>query len=591
MNETSVSRFEDRVASDPERPALRLLAGGGARQDVRLTRAGWSDRSRAFAAALLAEGVRPGDRVAVLAGNTLLWPIAELGIHAVGAVSVGVYPDAPVAQVRGLLRDCDARLLFVDTDERRRVAAAAVEGLPRACRVVLEPSDDQGASPPWLESGRRSLADPALRAALDDRRRSLRPQDPAAIVYTSGSTGEPKGAILPHEYLVASTESIRATLGLCDTDSALSFLPYAHTAERVFGLHTRIHAGMETGLIPNHHRVWEAARDFRPTVFGGLPRFFEKVAEALERAGAELSDEARDRWNRGLELGRRRSELRRAGRPVPRPLQDDWWRASAPLRRVVADHLGDRLRIASSGGAPLPRDAAELLDAAGLSVLGAYGLTEHLCVAFHRPDRYDFRSSGRPMPGTTLRVADDGELLVRRGPLTFSGYLGRPEDSAAAFSADGRWLCTGDLGEVGDDGTISVTGRKKDLIALSTGKKVAPAAIEARLARHPRIAHAVVCGEGRKFVSALLFVRGNGDDGTGPPAVCSEPELVSEMDALVAEVSVDLSGPERIRRFLLLDGELRPERGELTPTLKVRRTAVETGYRELLDTLYAREAP
>jgi long-chain acyl-CoA synthetase len=264
------------------------------------------------------------------------------------------------------------------------------------------------------------------------------------------------------------------------------------------------------------------------------------------------------------------------------------------IERVLS-HVGGRVRIATSGGAKLPDEVGEYLEALGLTVLGAYGLTEHLCATMHRADRYNFDSAGVAMPGTRIRIAEDGEVLLQRSPLTFSGYHGRPEESRAAFDSTGEWLHTGDLGDIDPAGFLRITGRKKELIALSTGKKVAPLRIEAKLMSDPWISQAILLGEGRKYLVALLTLRREvveswaGEHGLKHEYVglLGDPAVIARVQAAVDEVNADFSGPEQIRRFHLLERELTLESGELTPTLKVRRTLVLERYHTEIEALYA----
>jgi long-chain acyl-CoA synthetase len=261
---------------------------------------------------------------------------------------------------------------------------------------------------------------------------------------------------------------------------------------------------------------------------------------------------------------------------------------------VLADYLGTRVRLATSGGATLPVEVADYLDATGLAVLGAYGQTEHLCVAFHRPACYDTETVGSPMPGTEIRIDGDGEVLVRRNALTFAGYHGKPDATTEAFTEDGEWLRTGDLGELTSEDRLRLTGRKKELIALSSGKKVAPLPIESRLVEDPWIGHAMLYGEGERFVSALLVPRrqvveawqrerGLSLDYT---ELLAHPEVVARLQDTVDRVNAGLSSPERIKRFVLLERDLSVEANELTPTLKVRRAVVAQRYRDRLEPLY-----
>lgn len=538
--------FRSRAEAYGDRPALRTLVDGGADSERILSWSDWEEESRAVSAALVEEGIEPGDRLAVLAGNRLVWPVCDLGAVGAGALSVGLYPTSAPAQIREVLADCRARVAVVDTVERVERLMAARRELPWLERIVVDDAgagrgdgkavegDDVISWSRWLARGREALARPGVAREVECRRSAPGPEDDAVLIYTSGSTGRPKGARLSHRYLLASAASIRETLGLGPEDRTLSYLPYCHAAERVFGLYTRILCGMEAGLVEDHRRLWDAARSYRPTVFGGLPRFFEKIHRGVREEGRE-----------------------------------------------VADYLGTDVRLATSGGASLKPPVVEGLREAGLTVLGAYGLTEHLCVAFNRPDRHDLTTAGPAMPGTDLRIVEDGEILVRRGALTFSGYLGQPDETREAFTPDGRWLRTGDLGGVEDGEFLRVTGRKKELLALSTGKKVAPLPVEERLASDPWIERAVLVGEGRKFVAALVVPRGEAPG----------EEIRRRIQEAVDRVNRDLSRTEQVREFAVLDRPLSAETGELTPTGKVRRFQVLENHAELIESLYAGTSP
>ena len=600
MRDTIVGHFVDRARRDGGRLALRELGAAGAPTDRSLSWREWEEESRAFAAALVAAGVTEGSRIAILAGNTTVWPIADLGTLMAAAVSVGVYPTSSSEQLQALLDDCGAQLLVVEgaaawrtviglkavPASLRRVIVRDVEVLPKR----LGPAS-VGEWDDWLRRGHTALLGDAIAAGLQARMEAIRPPDLATLIYTSGSTGQPKGACLTHRYVTASAESVRDTLGLREDDSSLSFLPFAHAAERIFGLYTRVLVGMSAGLVRDHARVFDAARAFSPTLLGGVPRLFEKLYEAL------LSEESRAgaSWTRALRLGLTRSRLRRNGEVVPPSLQRQWEGSVAPLRAWLSGLVGERLRLATSGGAALPTAVAETLDAVGITVLGAYGLTEHLCVAFNRPDAYAFDSVGTPMPGTRLRVAEDGELYVRRSDLTFSGYYGMADASAMAFTDDGQWLLTGDLAAIDDRGVVRITGRKKELIALSGGKKVAPLAIEARLVEDPWIAHAMCYGEGRRFLSALLFLRVSvvqewartqGLDCSAEDFT-SHPVVLARVQAVLDRVNAQMASPERIKAFHLIGRELSADEGELTETMKLRRPVIAERFRSQLEALYA----
>jgi long-chain acyl-CoA synthetase len=542
LSATLLHTFTRRAALHGGRVALRELRAGGAPWDVDFTWQEWYNASRSFAFALQRAGCVAGDCVAVLAGNSALWPIADLGIQMAGCVSVGIYPTSAPAQVHTILNDCAARVVVVDSATQLEKVHAVRAGLPALGTIVCATQAE------GTESFAEWIAGPQIprihNAGLDDI---------ALLIYTSGSTGEPKGARISHRYLLASAQSIAATLSLTDVDSSLSFLPFCHAAERVFGLYTRIHCGMTAGLVADHNRIWDAARAFDPTLFGGLPRFYEKLNELL------LAEPREQRASK------------------------------------LAGLVGRRVRIATSGGATLPTTVTAHLKACGLDVVGAYGLTEHLCVAMHRPHSDgDPQSVGQAMPGTDVSIADSGEILVRANSLTFSGYHNRPDETRAAFTPDGEWLRTGDLGYVDDDGFIFITGREKELIALSSGKKVAPLPIEARLLNHPMISHAVLVGENRNYVSALIALRSAAVQSwaeergvlVSHQQVLQHPDLRALVQQAIDRVNADLSRTEQIKRFALLPDELSVDRDELTPTLKVRRNVVAENYRDQLEALY-----
>ncbi|MFL5538039.1 MAG: AMP-dependent synthetase/ligase [Longimicrobiaceae bacterium] len=590
---TAARAFLERAARHPDRVACRTLAAGGAPYDEVLTWGEWAFDARRVAAALVADGLRPGEPVAILAGTGTLWPIADLGVLLAGGVSVGLYPTSAPAQVRQIVADCGARFVIVDSDEQLAKVLAVRTGLPTLHTVAGSDPSESGTVgwEAWLAHGEGALL--LAGAEIDQRVSAASPDDTAILIYTSGSTGEPKGAEISHRCLLASAESIIGALRLREDDTTLSFLPFCHAAERMFGLYTRVVAGMEAALVPDHTKVWEAAEAYGPTLFGGLPRFYEKAYEALHAEHLRAKGGERAAWDRTVELGIERSKRLQARQPVPQALEEEWRRVGEPFFRRACGLFGGRVRRATSGGAVLPAEVAEYLDALGITVLGAYGLTEHLCVAMNRPDAYRFDTAGPAMPGTEMRIAADGEILVRRGDLSFSGYRGRPEETCAAWTEDG-WLLTGDLGELLEDGSLRVTGRKKELIALSTGKKVAPLPIEAALAEDPWIGQAMLYGEGRKFVSALISLRPsmlrrwrNGDgNGDAPDGILRHPELLTVVQRAVDRVNARLSRTEQIRRFVVLGRELTAEDGDLTPTLKLRRGVVAEKYRGELDALY-----
>lgn len=587
---TLLAAFAARATASADAPALHSLDGES------LSWSAWAEAAWYLGGALVEQGVMPGDRVAILASNRPLWPIADLGILLIGGISVGLYPTSAPAQIAEVLADSGARVLIVDSQAQASKLDGLRTTLPALERVIVaEPASTDDPRDQWsafLEAGAVAAAKSATAQTMRDRLQRVTPADTAVLIYTSGSTGRPKGARISHRTLLASAESVASALRLTASDSSLSFLPFCHAGERIFGQATRILTGMPALLLDDASAVWEGARSFHPTLFGGMPRFFEKAADALHSAARESEGPTRRQWERAEALGRERSRLRRAGAEIPPALETEWRSAVTVAAPLLERFFGTRLRLATSGGAPLLVAAAERLDAFGVTVLGAYGQTEHLCAAMHRPSRYDFTTAGPPMPGTELRTAEDGEILIRRSALTFDGYFARPAESAEAFSADGEWLFTGDLGMIEADGRLRVTGRKKELIALSTGKKVAPLPIEAALAADPWIAQAMCVGEGRKFLAAVIALRESSvlawslASGRDPADVVEDSEVVAAVASAVERVNAELSRSEQLKRWVLLPREFSLETGELTPTLKIRRAEVARLHAAAIDSLY-----
>jgi long-chain acyl-CoA synthetase len=560
----------------PHALAWAVYPAGCSRAASTLTWAAWAQAVDAAAAALDAQGIGAGDRVAVFAGNRPVWPVLDLALQQVGAIGVGVYPSNTAVQVAQVLTDCTPALVVVDSVARLAVVREALRVSGHRAALLADLSEtelthaaltaaaDRSVAAPapavrpwagWLADGAAALAaDAALAPRLRARAAARDAEGVAALIYTSGSTGVPKGAMIAHRCLAATAASVTATLGLTAEDRSVSFLPFSHAAERMFGQGARLAAGMATALVEDPAELFAVCADFAPTLVGALPRIFERVYEAAEVA-------------------------RRSG---------------GDPRAAVAARLGARVRLATSGGAPLPAVVADTLAVLGCPIVGAYGQTEQLCVAMNRPDAPRTDVVGPPMPGTAVRVAEDGELLVRRGPLTFSGYWGRPEETAAAFTADGAWVRTGDLAAVEATGALRITGRIKELIALSTGRKVAPLPLEAALAESRFIAHAVVHGEGCKFLVALLALRRPvveqwaREHGLLLPwdGLLRHPAVRAQVDGAMAAVNAVLPRTDRVVAWAVVDGEWSVATGELTPTLKVVRSVVEARHAALLASLH-----
>lgn len=546
-----------------------------------------------FATALLSLGLNKGGSVAILMGNVPEWPISDIGTIAAGGVGVGLYPTSSAEQCRYIINHSDAEIVLVDTRVQLEKILSIRHALSKVKTIVV--LDDSATSKSdqvinyqeLICRGRENRE--RLGGLLRERADSAGAEDIAIMVYTSGTTGSPKGACLSHRYIINSVESLRQTIPIFDTDISFSYLPYCHVAERISGLYNRLYAGASAYFVDDLSRLGQYMLEVKPTVFASLPRFFEKIHARIVADLDAAPEKEREQFNSALEVGRRISRLRQSGTEVPEELRNEYDAEAAPILKKVKDYFGGRIRLATSGGAPLPLEVAEFFDAAGLPILQAYGLTENICVAFNRPDNHKFGTVGPPMPGCEVQIADDGEIMVR-SEMMFSGYYQAPEQTAEMFR-DG-WLLTGDIGEIDGDGFLKITGRKKELIVTSTGKKISPALIENMLKEHHLISHALVCGEGKSYLVALItlnpveaaeFARAHSIAADNPARSASVRQLVSEM---IDEVNARVSTTESIKKFELLDHDFEIEKDEVTPTGKLKREVVNERYRDLIASLY-----
>lgn len=550
-----------------------------------------------FACALAARGLKAGSKVCILMGNVPEWPVADLGTIIAGGVSVGLYPTSSAEQCQYIINHSDAELMLVDTALQLDKVMRVREALPKLRTVVaLDETAARGhenvtSYREFLKSGRERREQ--FEQDIVRRAREAQTDETVIMVYTSGTTGLPKGACLSHRYVLGSVESLQETVPLDDADVAFSYLPYCHVAERISGLYTRMYAGATTYFVDEPAKLWDYMVEVKPSVFGSLPRFFEKMHARVVADLEQAAPEEQRSFEEVLSVGREMSRLRQAGETVPGGLKEKYEREAAPVVEKVKSYFGGRIRLATSGGAPLPFEIAEFFDALGLPILQAYGLTENLCVAFNRPDNYRFGTVGPPMPGCEIKIADDGEILVR-SERRFSGYYKEPEQTEAIFDADG-WLLTGDLGEIDRDGFLKITGRKKELIVTSTGKNIAPALIENMLKEHHLVSHALVHGDGKSYLVALLtlnaaetqgYARAHGIDYEDFADLVRKEEIMSLVRRIVEGVNARVSTTEAVKRFTILEHDLSVEAEEVTPTMKIKRKVVGERYRDILEGLY-----
>lgn len=516
----------------------------------------YREQSLAAAAALVEAGVEFGDRMGLVSENRVEWLIADMAILAAGAVNVPPHAPLTAEQIRFQLQDAGVSWLFVSGAGQLDKARSFARSLP-ALRgiVVFDPlcaADDVVSWRTFLQRGRRALPD--VEAELRKRDGLQQHDTLATIIYTSGTTGNPKGVMLTHGNLLSNSRAMLSASPLRPGDVLLSWLPYSHIYARTVDHYVRLLGGSTVALAESPETVVQNLEEIQPTHLTAVPRFYEKVLTAVSSG-----DEAK---------------------------------TSRRLRKI----FGPRVDWLSSGGAPLPVAVAQAYHAAGLLLLQGYGLTETSpVISFNRKDRYKLETVGPPLDGVEVRIADDGEILTR-GPHVMPGYWNNP--TATAETIRDGWLHTGDLGCIDDDGFLKITGRKKELLVLSNGKKVAPNHVECLLHADPCIDQVVVCGEGRNYLTAMVVPQWTNvraelarrDEKIGAlspqelarhPAVC---ELLRErIDAALTHVS----GCEQIRKFQVLAEPFSVANEELTVSLKLRRAAIAKRYARIIEGMYA----
>jgi len=545
-------------------------------------------RVRRLAAALDAAGIRPGDRIAQMAENGPHWPTVDFAALALGAVHVPIYPTLLPEGAAYIVRDSGARILFVQGAERMAGLVGVRDRMPSIERIVVigeAPPTDGVTGFEELLAGAPDIPD----AQFDAWLARARPEDLATLIYTSGTTGDPKGVMLTHGNLASNVEASCKALAIQPGWTALSFLPLAHSFERTV-TYIYFNLGVSIAYAESVQAVAQNLAEVRPQIFVSVPRIYEKVmARAWETARAAGGlRHAIFRW--AVKVGREHVADRIAERPPSLRLRI----ADKLVFAKIRARLGGRFEMAASGGAPLARDVAEFFWGAGVRIFEGYGLTETSPVlTVNRPRRARLGSVGEAIEGVELRIAEDGEILAR-GPGIMRGYFGKPEATAEVIDADG-WFHTGDIGNVDPDGYLHITDRKKELLVNAYGKNVAPAPIENALKESRWISQAVVVGDRRQYLSALIvpdfealraWAAGQGIAGE-PAALIAEPRVRALVAADVAAVNSRLARYEQVRNWELLPAEFTLEGGELTPTLKVKRRVINSKYKELLDRLYA----
>ena len=592
----------------PDYPALSQAfaepasgGGGTVPGGQTLTWAQARQQALELAAGFIALGLAPGERVAIMMPNRAEHVLADSGAVHAGGVPVTFYATLAAEQVGFVAGDCAARIAVLDGADQLARWQPVLASLPSLSRIIVRDASACPAGEQYLTwddfaaLGRdRLAADPGLVTA---RVTALTPEDPVTLLYTSGTTGNPKGVLLTHHCVLYEVEAGTRGGNVSPHYRWVSYLPLAHIAERMFSIYLPLAMAAHVHFCPDVQQLVKTVGEVRPTAFFGVPRVWEKIKAGIQALLAAEADPARRAAvEQAMDVGRRYVESTQWGRTTPDELAAAFRQADeqvlAPIRSLLG--LGEA-SVVSSAAAPLPPEVGAFFAGLGMRILDIYGMTE-TTGAFTSNTETEFRlgTVGRAFAGTEVMIADDGEILTR-GPLNTPGYLNQPDLTAQLIDADG-WLHTGDIGRLDDDGFLSVVDRKKELIITAGGENVPPAAVENLLVAHPLIGQALAYGDRRPYVVALLtldaevapaWARARGVEAGSLAALAQNPVVLEEIEQAVSAANRHLARVQQVKRWRLLPVEWTAESEELTPTLKLKRRVVHAKYADDIDTLYA----
>jgi len=533
------------------------------------------------------------DRIGLLSENRYEWAVSDLAILSAGCITVPVYPTLPSNQMEYILADSEARAVFVSTEEQLAKVQSCRSNLPQLQHVI---SFDPGCDTDGVITLEALIARGNMtsdKPAYQDLISTIGKYDWASVIYTSGTTGEPKGSILSHWNFLSNVHGVLSVLKIEPEDSCLSFLPLSHVLERTGGYYVMLTAGATIAYAENMETVAENMLEVSPTVMLAVPRFYEKIYGRVMDAIEQGAGTKRSLFHWAMKAGRKYVDESLDGR-VGFMTKRKQSLADALVFRKLKARTGGRIRFFVSGGAPLNPEINRFFHSAGIPVMEGYGLTETSpVISANTFEDLRFGTVGKPIPNVEVKIAEDGEILVR-GDLVMQGYYKKPEQTNEAI-VDG-WFHTGDIGHLDKDGFLTITDRKKDIIVTAGGKNVAPQAIENCLKHSKYIDEAIVIGNARRFVSAVivpnfdnlrLFADGKQISYTADDELVGHVLILELFTEELARLCEPFAGFEKIKKFALLDSPLSIESGELTPSLKVKRRIVEQKFKDRIEALYA----
>lgn len=589
MHQSVLHLIFDTVKKYPDKPVFRYFREHDWHE---MTYRQMSDQIKYVAVALLEQGISTGDPVAILSNNLPEWPITDFAVFAIRGTVVPIYPTLPPNQIAYILIDAGVKAIFVENALQYDKINSIREQVPSLQKIFsYEPLSAITQFQTLIEQGSKLFKQ--KEAMFNQSVASIDPEETCSLVYTSGTTGKPKGVMLCHRGFVKDIVNAESVLGLREDDVFLSFLPLSHLYERLAGHWCAMYKGATIHYARGIDTVVEDIATARPTIMVSVPRLYEKISNAMQEKAEQSSALARNIFYWAIGTGLEYHEQKRKGN-ANRWLKRRYKLAEKLVFNKVKAKLGGRFRHPLAGGAPLSIDTLKIFEAIGLPIIEGYGMTEtHLIITLTPPGQVHYGSCGKPIPEVQVKIADDGEVLVK-GPTVMKGYYNKPEITKEVIDSEG-WLHTGDIGYLDDDNYLFITDRKKNIIVTSGGKNVAPAPIEKKLETSKYIAEVCLVGNHRKFISALIvpsyeIVR-EWAKSTGPKMDSSENLLRQEEVQILFRKEIDrlqeeFARYEKVKKFILLPKPFSIEKGELTPSLKIKRNVIEKHYKDQIDALY-----
>lgn len=569
-----------------------------------------------FASALKERGHSKKEAVAILSSNRKEWPLCDLGIILSNGISVGLYPTSSNVQCLYMINHSESKFVIVDSEAQLNKILSIKNDINNLKDIiVIDPEIPSDLSKniwnikDYLILGKENRN--KYESQLMENVNQLDLEDIIIYVYTSGTTGDPKAAMLSNRYMIYNSDSIQRIFHFTPNDKILSFLPFCHVGERVFGFGNSLISGRETFMVPNFNDLFQYIHEVNPTIFGGIPRIYEKMHSTIVGYVQSLSVEKQNEIYKAREETLKYYDDIMKKNKIDEKLEERVKQYdNIYFRKLKEMVLGKEIKVCTSGAAPLAKHISKDFLSIGLIIYEAYGLTENICVSFNRPEKFKIGTVGIPMPYCNVKLSEENEIMVS-GPTTFSGYFKNKQATDEIFDQDKKWIYTGDIGEFDNDGFLKIVDRKKEILITSTGKNIAPSHIENLLKTNPLVSQAMIVGDGKSYISALITLNPTvaikkylsqlkdiskdviDKIMRGEPVSINIYEILSkneviqkEMQEFINEINQQLNRTEQIKKFLILPFDFSIERNEITPTLKLKRKIILNKYSQYIDQLY-----